>query len=741
MKKYAKIIIQSLSDKLDKFFTYLIPDEILENIFLGCVVKVPFGFNNKIIFGFVFEILDESQISENEKSHLSKLKSIKSIDNRFYLLPEALELVTYIKNKYLCSYYEAISLFIPGKFLENANLKIKNYVYLNENFEIPLKFNKEPYISIIKFVSENQNVYDKNEISKINNFSKSSIATLIKHEILKIKSEELPSSFNRKSFGYEKKSLNYEQKKVYNEVIDSNDNIFLVHGVTGSGKTEVYLSIFEYFVEKGGDCIILVPEISLTPQMIERVKGRFNDNIVVYHSKLTLNERYTEWKRVISGKVKVAIGTRSALFLPFKNLACIVIDEEHESTYKSESDPKYLVRDIAIKYSRIKTDLKIIFGSATPSIESYYKSQIREYKLLEIKNRVNYRKFPEIKIINMKDELKQGNKSIFSRELYSKINDRIFKNEQTILFLNKRGFASFVSCRSCGYVYKCKYCDITLTYHGANKFLVCHYCGYTEKNQSQCANCNSNYVKYFGIGTEKVEFIVKKIFPSARVLRMDFDTTREKNSYDRIYSKIRDRQVDIIIGTQMIAKGFDFENITLVGVLAADMSMNMPDYRAYERTFQLLHQVSGRAGRGNKLGEVCIQTYDPEGYVIKCLEKGDYKLFYNEEIKMRKVLDYPPFTDILNILLQCKDLEFFDKIVVPLYKKLKDKFFNIYNVLGPSVCMISKINEYYRWQIIVKGKYDLNFYTQIKKIVYEELDNNSRFSYKISFDVNPYSIF
>ena len=623
MKKYAKIIIQSLSDKLDRFFTYLIPNEFMENIFLGSVVKVSFGNHNKIVFGFVFEILDENELLESDRKYLKNIKSIKSVDDRFFLSNESLELIKYIKQKYLCSYYEAISLFIPSKFLDDASLKIKDYIFLDTDVEVPNKFKKEPYTSILKFVYENQNIYDKNELSKMNKFSKSSISTLIKHGILKIKSKELSVASFINCDNYEKKCLNYEQKKVYNEIIEGEDKVFLVHGVTGSGKTELYLAIFEHFIKNGGDCIILVPEISLTPQMIERVKGRFNNDVVVYHSKLTVNERYTEWEKVISGKVKVAIGTRSALFLPFKNLSCIVIDEEHESTYKSESDPKYIVKDVAIEYSKLKDNLKVILGSATPSIESYYKAKINEYKLLEIKNRVNFRKFPKIEIINMKDELNQGNKSIFSKTLYSKINERIFKEEQTILFLNKRGFSSFVSCRSCGYVYKCKFCDITLTYHGASKYLMCHYCGYGEKNKNQCVKCGSNYVKYFGIGTEKVELLSKKFFPNARILRMDFDTTRKKNSYSEIYDKIKNKEVDIIIGTQMIAKGFDFENVTLVGVLAADLSMNIPDYKAYERTFQLLNQVSGRAGRGEKLGEVCIQTYDPDSYVIRHSRNND----------------------------------------------------------------------------------------------------------------------
>lgn len=740
MRKYAKVIIQSISDKLDRFFTYLIPEELSDLVLVGSVIKVPFGIKSKLVFGFVFEILSEEQLSLEDRNYIDKIKSVSFVDERFFLSHDSLELIKFIRDKYLCSYYEAITLFISSKFLDGTSLRIKDCLYLDVDVIVPDRFKKEPYTSIMKFVFENPNKYDKNELSKINKFSKSSISTLIKHGILKVTSIEKSILSGVKSGDYQKKQLNDEQKTVYNEVIYGNEKVFLLHGVTGSGKTEVYLSICEDFISLGNDCIILVPEISLTPQMIERVKSRFNNDVVIYHSKLTANERFTEWQKVKSGKVKVAIGTRSALFLPFNNLGCIIVDEEHEGTYKSESDPKYVVHNIAIKYSELRPNLKVIFGSATPSIESYYKSMIGEYKLLTINNRVNLRSFPEVYIINMQDELKSGNRSIFSKTLYDKINERLFKGEQTILFLNKRGFSSFVSCRACGYVYKCKSCDITLTYHGENSHLICHYCGYAQRISKDCPECNSKYIKHFGIGTEKVEFLTKKIFPTARVLRMDFDTTRKKNSYSELYDKIKNKEVDIIIGTQMIAKGFDFEDVTLVGVLAADLSMNVPDYKAYERTFQLLNQVAGRAGRGHKLGEVCIQTYNPDSYVVRYSQKNDYKSFYNEEIKLREILKYPPFIDILNILFQARDEKFYTDVLLPLYKDLRNRFGGNYQILGPSSCMISRINDYYRWQIIVKGSQDNVIYNEMKSLINDNL-NKCRIDYKVSFDVNPYSIF
>ncbi len=739
MKKYAKVIIQSISDKLDKFFTYAIEEDLQDKVFPGSVVQVPFGIKNKQTFGFVFRVVKRDELSLDEMKYIDKIKPIKSIDDRFFLKEESLKLIKFIRDRYLCSYYEAITLFISSKFLDGSSLRVKDYLYLDTSAVVPDRFKKEPYTKIMEFLFENPNTYDKNDLSKINSFSKSSIGTLIKHGIIKVNSKEksiLPD-FNGT---YEKKHLNEEQKRVYNEIVHGNERVFLLHGVTGSGKTEVYLSICEHFIRSEKDCIILVPEISLTPQMIERVRERFKNDVVVYHSKLTVNERFTEWQKVKNGSVKIAIGTRSALFLPFNNLGCIIVDEEHEGTYKSESDPKYVVKEIVMKYSELRPDMKVLFGSATPSIESYYRCKDGEYKLLKIKNRIGSRAFPRTHIINMKDELKSGNKSIFSRVLYDKISEKLSKGEQVILFLNKRGHSSFVSCRACGYVYKCKSCDITLTYHGSHNHLVCHYCGYAERQSDECPECKSKYIRHFGIGTEKVQLITEKLFPNAKVLRMDFDTTRKKNSYTEIYNRIRNKEVNIIIGTQMIAKGFDFEDVTLVGVLAADISMNMPDYKAYERTFQLLNQVSGRAGRGEKSGEVCIQTYNPDSYVIKYARNNDYDSFYNEEIKLRKMLNYPPFIDILNILFQSRYQEFYSEVLTPLYKVVRDKFSCDYQILGPSTCMISKINDYYRWQIIVKGYCDTKKYNQIKDLINDTL-SKCKFEYKVSFDVNPYSIF
>lgn len=741
MKNYAKIIIQSVSDKLDRFFLYSIPDYLVYKLKVGNIVKVNFGNGNKIVYGFVFEILTRDDLCEEDEKYISKIKPIKELEEKFTLNKESMELIKYIRSTYLCSYYEAISLFVPSIFLKNMKLKVKNNLYLNKEIEIPKKYNKEPYISIMKYVDLNRCIYDKNELVKNNNFSKSSIETLIKYGILKIETNDIEIIPQISGKNYEKKVLNYEQEKVYNEVITGENRLFLIHGVTGSGKTEIYLSIFEHFIENGGDCIILLPEISLTPQMIERVKGRFNNKVAIYHSKLSTGERYTQWQNVYQGKVKVAIGTRSALFLPFKNLKCIVVDEEHESSYKSESDPKYEVKDMVVKYSEIKKDLKVVLGSATPSLESYYKAQNNIYKLLEVKNRVNLRPLPETEIINMKEELITGNRSIFSRMLYNKIKDRILKKEQVILFLNKRGYSSFVSCRSCGYVYKCKNCDITLTYHEYNQCLICHYCGYSEKNQTKCISCGSKYVKHFGIGTEKVEEMCIKTFPEAKVLRMDLDTTRKKESYNEIYTKIKNNEVNIIIGTQMVAKGFDFENVTLVGVLAADMSINIPDYRSYERTFQLLNQVSGRAGRGEKLGEVCIQTYEPENYSIVYSKNNDYKSFYDRDIKVRKKLKYPPFIDILIILFQSKNLNFYNDYILEICKKLrKMKILEGYDILGPSTCNISKINQYNRWRIMIKGSRNTEIYNEIKKYIYLML-KKCKIEYKVSFDINPYSMF
>ncbi|SUY72783.1 primosome assembly protein PriA [Clostridium putrefaciens] len=425
------------------------------------------------------------------------------------------------------------------------------------------------------------------------------------------------------------------------------------------------MNLVEDCIREGKSSIVLVPEIALTPQMIERFKGRFGKDVAVFHSKLSDGERFDEWFRVKEGKAKLAVGARSAVFLPFKDLGIIIIDEEHEASYKSDSNPKYDAREIA-KYRSKLEGCRVILGTATPSIESYYKAETREIELLNMEKRIDDAFMPVIQVIDMREELENDNRSIFSSLLYSKMKDALEKKEQIILFLNRRGFSTFVSCRKCGYVFKCDKCDISMTYHFSGNYLSCHYCGKRSRATNICPVCNSKYVKYFGVGTEKVETEVKKYFKDAKILRMDLDTTRRKDSYEKIYNSFKKGEADILIGTQMVAKGLDFPNVSLVGVLAADLSLNLPDYRASERTFQLITQVSGRAGRGKTIGDVVVQTYIPDSYSIKAAKEYNYSSFYKEELSIRKSMNYPPFSEILLINMSSKN----EELLINVYKIL-----------------------------------------------------------------------
>ncbi|HIT73592.1 MAG TPA: primosomal protein N' [Candidatus Fimicola cottocaccae] len=476
----------------------------------------------------------------------------------------------------------------------------------------------------------------------------------------------------------------------------------LLFGVTGSGKTEVYMSIIESVINEGKQAIVLVPEISLTPQIVGRFISRFGDKVSFTHSRMNQGERFDQWKKAREGEICIMIGPRSALFTPFSNIGVIIIDEEHESSYKSDTSPKYDTVETAKKLSEI-TDSLLVLGSATPDICTYYKCMTGEYDMAELKHRANDSNLPQTFIKDMRLELEMGNRSIFSRDLYQEIKLNLEKGEQTMLFINRRGFSTFVSCRKCGHVMMCDNCNVSYTYHSKSQSLMCHYCGKTIKNPTVCPECGSRYIKYFGTGTQKVEDEVKKYFPNARVLRMDMDTTTKKNSHEKILSSFGKGEADILIGTQMIAKGHDFPNVTLVGIIAADISLNSGSYKAAENTFQLLTQVSGRAGRSEKEGRVYIQTYNPDNYVIRLSAKQDYKGFYDEEIAVRRILDYPPFGCFFNIMISGEK----EREVIESSQRIKDvmSYFNKNNdfiIIGPVPAFISKIKNEYRFTITVK---------------------------------------
>ena len=733
MKLYAEVIINSEALEIDRPFTYKVPEEFNNEIKIGQIVKVPFGKGNKTSEGFILNLKNYDNIKFKTKNIAAILVKDPVIDE------DDINLIEFLREKTLCKYIDAFRLLIPVGIMKGAKAKKKKVIVL-KNEDLSNIKNPDGYKKIVEFFKTNSGKYTKSELINDHSISQYKLNKLIENEVLSIE-EESVFRYNDRVYNKDSaKTLTIEQENIIREYINSDDTMFLLKGVTGSGKTEVYMKLVERVLLEGKSAIILVPEIALTPQMIERFKGRFGVNVALFHSKLSDGERFDEWFRVKEGKAKVIVGARSAIFLPAKNLGLIIIDEEHENTYKSEQNPKYQTKEVAEYLSELK-GCKVILGSATPSIETYYRALTGEMKLLELNSRVDNKPMPPMKVIDMRNELKGGNKSLFSRELFIAIQERLKRKEQIILFLNRRGFSTFVSCRSCGYVFKCDECDISMTYH-KNGLLICHYCGKTKREPRECPKCHSKYVKFFGAGTQRVEEEVKKYFNNVRILRMDVDTTRDKHSYERIYNTFKNGEADILIGTQMVSKGLDFKNVTLVGILAADMSINIPDYRAAERTFQIITQVAGRAGRGDKQGEVLIQTYTPQHYSLQYAVNYDYEGFYEKEFTVRAMMKYPPFGKLLLINGTSKKEEllknFMHKITM-MIKPLVESCLDI-EILGPIPCMISKVKENYRWQIVIKGEFDSYFSKNIKEILYDE-NKNVYNDIRISMDINPNNLF
>ncbi|MEF2819868.1 MAG: primosomal protein N' [Clostridium sp.] len=733
MKLYAEVIINSEALEIDRPFTYKVPEEFNNEIKIGQIVKVPFGKGNKTSEGFILNLKNDDNIKFKTKNIAAILVKDPVIDE------DDINLIEFLREKTLCKYIDAFRLLIPVGIMKGAKAKKKKVIVL-KNEDLSNIKNPDGYKKIVEFFKTNSGKYTKSELINEHSISQYKLNKLIENEVLSIE-EESVFRYNDRVYNKDSaKTLTIEQENIIREYINSDDTMFLLKGVTGSGKTEVYMKLVERVLLEGKSAIILVPEIALTPQMIERFKGRFGVNVALFHSKLSDGERFDEWFRVKEGKAKVIVGARSAIFLPAKNLGLIIIDEEHENTYKSEQNPKYQTKEVAEYLSELK-GCKVILGSATPSIETYYRALTGEMKLLELNSRVDNKPMPPMKVIDMRNELKGGNKSLFSRELFIAIQERLKRKEQIILFLNRRGFSTFVSCRSCGYVFKCDECDISMTYH-KNGLLICHYCGKTKREPRECPKCHSKYVKFFGAGTQRVEEEVKKYFNNVRILRMDVDTTRDKHSYERIYNTFKNGEADILIGTQMVSKGLDFKNVTLVGILAADMSINIPDYRAAERTFQIITQVAGRAGRGDKQGEVLIQTYTPQHYSLQYAVNYDYEGFYEKEFTVRAMMKYPPFGKLLLINGTSKKEEllknFMHKITM-MIKPLVENCLDI-EILGAIPCMISKVKENYRWQIVIKGEFDSYFSKNIKEILYDE-NKNVYNDIRISMDINPNNLF
>lgn len=726
---YAEIILNNDAVEIDRPFTYKVPYELIEKIDIGFRVKVPFGQRNRPIEGFVYSLLKDESVNFNYK-----VKEIMSLcDDEAILTDDDINMIQFLRRKYLCKFIDAVRLMIPVGIMKGSKNKKKKVIYISKEINIE-ELKKENYIKLYNFILNNNGIYTKAEITNNDEFSLYTLNKLIEKEILKVE-EQVVFRYNTRRYENDNnKLLTEEQENCLNTILKSNQLKFLIKGVTGSGKTEVYMRLVEDVLNQGKSAIVLVPEISLTPQMIERFKGRFGEDVALFHSKLNDGERFDEWYRVKEGKVKLAIGARSALFLPLQNLGLIIIDEEHENTYKSEHNPKYHTREVSEFLCEIK-NCKLVLGSATPSIESYYKALKGEYTLIEMLNRVNGKNMPKMQIVDMREELKNKNLSLFSKKLYEQIEITLKNKKQVILFLNRRGYSTFISCRSCGYVFKCPECDVSMTYH-KNGYLICHYCGRAEKVKKECPKCNSKYVKFFGAGTERVELEVKKYFPEARVLRMDVDTTRHKNSHESIYNSFKNGEADILIGTQMVSKGLDFKDVTLVGVLAADMSLNMPDYRAAERTYQIITQVAGRAGRGEAEGTVIVQSYTPDHYSLKYAKEEDYEGLFKEEIRIRRLMGNPPFGKILLINGSSKFEEKLKKFMYNLEVNLKKLILEELTILGPVPCIITKLKDNFRWQIIIKGNFDDDFSEKVKDTLY--LLNKSVYNeIRVSIDINP----
>ena len=735
MNLYAEIILNSEALEIDRPFTYKIPVELEDRIQKGQIVKVPFGMGNKTSEGFVLSIKGEDEVDISFR--VKKIHSI--ITEEPVIDSDNIKLIDFLREKYLCKYIDAFRLLIPVGIMKGAKNKSKKVIVFKSDDLSCIK-KPEGYMEIINFLKDNSGKYTKSELINNNSISQYKLNSLIEKGLLAVE-EETVFRYNSRTYNVDsEKELTLEQKKVLYEYNNSNNKLFLLKGVTGSGKTEVYMRMVEEAIKRNKSAIVLVPEISLTPQMIERFKGRFGRDVALFHSKLSDGERFDEWFRVKEGKAKLVVGARSAIFLPVKDLGLIIIDEEHENTYKSDQNPKYQTKEVAEFLSEQK-GCKVVLGSATPTIETYYRSLVGELDLLELNSRVDNKDMPPMKIVDMRNELRSGNMSLFSRELFADIQDKLSKGEQIILFLNRRGFSTFVSCRSCGYVFKCEECDISMTYH-RNGLLVCHYCGKSKRTPQKCPKCDSKYVKFFGAGTQRVEEEVKKYFKDVKVLRMDVDTTRSKDAYENIYNTFKEGKADILIGTQMISKGLDFKNVTLVGVLAADMSINLPDYRAAERTFQIITQVAGRAGRGEKQGKVIIQTYNPDHYSLEYAINYDYEGFYEKEFTVRALMKYPPFGKILliNGISKKEDLlkNFMHKIS-NVIKPVVEKEIDV-DILGPIPCLIAKVKENYRWQIVIKGEFNSEFAKKIKELLYDESKNVYN-DIRISMDINPNNLF
>ena len=723
---YANVIIEYPVKSLNKMFIYKVPEKLQDVIQVGMKVYVPFGKSE--VFGFVMEL-------KNTNDTDYELKEIIRIDNEELVLnKELMDVGEYLSSITLCNLITAYQTMLP------SSLKIKSQKHnydIYDEFIIIKDINKvDDYIEQYKNRKKQIEVLNKLKNGKLNkkDISSNIFKSLKDADLIEI---EKVSKYriNKDNTSLVKKELTKEQENVFNSVDFSKHDTYLLYGITGSGKTEVYIKWIERVINSGKTAIMLVPEIGLTTQIAKRFYEAFGGDVAIFHSSLSEGEKYDEYLKILRGEVHVVVGTRSAMFVPLKNLGIIIIDEEDSGSYKQDNNPRYHARDIAI-YRGKYNNIPVILGSATPSLESKARADKGVYKLLKLTKRIGNAKLPNVYLVDMESEMKKRN-TIFSELLQEKIKDRLEKKEQIILLLNRRGFSTFITCSNCGYTYKCPNCDITLTYHKSTNNLICHYCGYQKKRDEVCPNCGEDGLNYYGLGTEKLEETINSMYPGIRVVRMDQDTTRNKGTHEKIINDFKEYKYDLLLGTQMISKGLDFPKVSLVGVINADTTLNLPDYRSGENTYSLLSQVAGRAGRSDIPGEVIIQTFNPDNFCLNCVKENDYDKFYLGEMQFRKTLKYPPYYYMVGLKIIGKDYE------KTLENAKKAKYYLTKNlskdtiVLGPTTASILKFNNEYRMQIIIKYKFDDKLMNTLR-----ELDNifiGIKDSY-LEIDFNPLRI-
>ncbi len=740
---YADIIIDITHEKLDKVFQYRIPSELEGILEVGTEVIVPFGRGNKETGGYVIGFSETADYDEDKiKFILRRAEDKRAIESKLVAL------AAWMKESYGGTMIQALRTVLPIKKQEKIKKKRTVRLLLSEEegrerLDIFLHKNQKARARVLAGLLD-QPCQDYELLTKKLHVTLSVLRAMEEQGILLIESQDAlrnPVCYRRTE---EKETiLTKEQEQAVSVFAQDYENgyrnTYLVYGVTGSGKTEVYMQMIRHVVESGKQAIVLIPEIALTYQTVLRFYNRFGNRVSILNSRLSQGERSDQMERVKRGEVDVMIGPRSALFTPFENLGLIVIDEEHETTYKSEQVPRYHARETAIRRAKLE-GASVVLGSATPSLEAFYRCRLGEYTLLELKNRATAQSLPEVYTVDMREELKHGNRSIISDRLKEMIEDRLQKRQQIMLFLNRRGYAGFVSCRECGYVVKCPHCDVALSAHKNGK-LVCHYCGYERPSMTSCPECGSHYIGGFRAGTQQIEELVTKMFPAARVLRMDMDTTKKKDSHEKILSAFAAEEADILIGTQMIVKGHDFPQVTLVGILAADMSLYSNHYQSAERTFQLLSQACGRAGRGREKGEVVIQTYNPEHYSIQTAARQDYESFYEEEMNYRMLMGYPPAEELLAIWMTGQSEEHL-KVAAGYLKEFTERINREgrLTVIGPAAPYVSKVNDQYR-QIIYAKSEDYELLVRTKDLLEQYIDMNRGFDQlRIQFDFNPLNI-